>query len=81
MDRPLVVIADPVHPDVFETLKPHFRLMDGEEGFEHVLLGSDYPFDLGNLVCVRRVEEIGKPREQRDSILGARAKALLKWPN
>ena len=31
MDRPLVVIPDPVHPDVFETLKPHFRVMNGEE--------------------------------------------------
>lgn len=50
-------------------------------GFEHVLLGSDYPFDMGNMDCVRRVEEIDKPRDQRDSILGARAKALLKWPN
>ena len=50
-------------------------------GYDHVLLGSDYPFDMGNLDCVRRVEEIDKPREQRDSILGARAKALLKWPN
>jgi aminocarboxymuconate-semialdehyde decarboxylase len=50
-------------------------------GYEHVLLGSDYPFDMGNLDCVRRVEEIDKPRNQRDSILGARAKALLKWPS
>ena len=50
-------------------------------GYEHVLLGSDYPFDMGNLDCVRRVEEIDKPRNQHDSILGARAKALLKWPS
>ncbi len=50
-------------------------------GYEHVLLGSDYPFDMGNLDCVRRVEEIDMPRNQRDSILGARAKTLLKWPS
>ena len=50
-------------------------------GYDHVLLGSDYPFDMDNLDCVRGVEEIDKPREPRDSIVGARAKALLKWPN
>jgi len=47
-------------------------------GFEHVLLGSDYPFDMGNLDCVRRVEQASLPAQQRDSILGARAKTLLK---
>jgi predicted TIM-barrel fold metal-dependent hydrolase len=46
-------------------------------GYKKVLLGSDYPFDMGNLDCVRRVEEIDIAREQRDSILGLRAKALL----
>jgi aminocarboxymuconate-semialdehyde decarboxylase len=50
-------------------------------GYEHVLLGSDYPFDMGNLDCVRRVEEIDVPREQRDSILGTRARELLKFPS
>ncbi len=49
-------------------------------GYDHVLLGSDYPFDMGNLDCVRHVEEIDIPREQRDSILSTRAKTLLKWP-
>jgi D-3-phosphoglycerate dehydrogenase len=31
MDKPLVVIPDPVHPDVFEELKPRFRVIGGEE--------------------------------------------------
>ena len=31
MDRPLVAIPDPVHPDVFEALKPRFRVIDGED--------------------------------------------------
>ena len=48
-------------------------------GYDHVLLGSDYPFDMGNLDCVRRVEEIDVPPDERDSILAACAKALLKW--
>jgi aminocarboxymuconate-semialdehyde decarboxylase len=50
-------------------------------GYKHVLLGSDYPFDMGNLDCVRRVDEIDIAREQRDSILGARARTLLKLPS
>jgi len=49
-------------------------------GYDHVLLGSDYPFDMGNLDCVRRVEEANIPRAERDSILGGRAKTLLNWP-
>jgi D-3-phosphoglycerate dehydrogenase / 2-oxoglutarate reductase len=31
MDKPLVVIPNPVHPDVFEELKPRFRLIGCEE--------------------------------------------------
>jgi D-3-phosphoglycerate dehydrogenase len=31
MDRPLVVIPDPVHPGVFETLRPRFRVIGGDE--------------------------------------------------
>jgi len=31
MDKPLVVIPDPVHPDVFEALEARFRVMGGDE--------------------------------------------------
>jgi D-3-phosphoglycerate dehydrogenase len=31
MDRPLVVVTNPVHGEVFERLKPHFRVMNCEE--------------------------------------------------
>jgi aminocarboxymuconate-semialdehyde decarboxylase len=46
-------------------------------GYDRILLGSDYPFDMGNLDCVRRVQELGIPQTQRDSILGAHAKQML----
>ena len=48
-------------------------------GYERVLLGSDYPFEMGNLDCVARVREIDVPAAQRDGILGASAQRLLRW--
>jgi aminocarboxymuconate-semialdehyde decarboxylase len=45
-------------------------------GPEHVLLGSDYPFDMGEFDCVARVKSISS--EGRDIVLGKRAKELLR---
>jgi aminocarboxymuconate-semialdehyde decarboxylase len=47
-------------------------------GADHVLLGSDYPFDMGNLDCVARVEALDVPPGIRDTILGQRAAQLLQ---
>jgi aminocarboxymuconate-semialdehyde decarboxylase len=47
-------------------------------GAEHVLLGSDYPFDMGELDCVARVEALPIPPAQRDAVLGRRAGELLR---
>jgi aminocarboxymuconate-semialdehyde decarboxylase len=44
-------------------------------GPEHVLLGSDYPFDMGELDCVARVKSISSPG--REIVLGKRAQELL----
>ncbi|HEY6992362.1 MAG TPA: amidohydrolase family protein [Xanthobacteraceae bacterium] len=46
-------------------------------GAQHVLLGGDYPFDMGELDCVTRVEALPIPRTQRDAVLGRRAEELL----
>lgn len=46
-------------------------------GADHVLLGSDYPFDMGNLDCVARVEELTLPAADRDLILGGYAARVL----
>jgi aminocarboxymuconate-semialdehyde decarboxylase len=48
-------------------------------GADRVLLGSDYPFDMGNLDCVQRVREIDVPPTQREGVLGATAQRLLRW--
>jgi aminocarboxymuconate-semialdehyde decarboxylase len=46
-------------------------------GAEHVLLGSDYPFDMGEPDCVARVNALAIPPKTRESVLGSRAKELL----
>ena len=48
-------------------------------GADHVLLGSDYPFDMGNEnpVDLVRVAELGAENENK--ILGENAIRLLNW--
>jgi aminocarboxymuconate-semialdehyde decarboxylase len=46
-------------------------------GADHVVLGSDYPFTIGDLDPVRTVEKLGVDRAGRDAILGGNAAALL----
>jgi aminocarboxymuconate-semialdehyde decarboxylase len=46
-------------------------------GPQHVLLGSDYPFDMGNLDCVARVEALAISATDRDLILGGYAGGVL----
>jgi aminocarboxymuconate-semialdehyde decarboxylase len=43
----------------------------------HVLLGTDYPFDMGVPDPVGRVESLGLPTPDRDAIVGATAARLL----
>jgi aminocarboxymuconate-semialdehyde decarboxylase len=47
-------------------------------GSDRVLMGSDYPFDMGELDCVTRVETLPVPKTSREAILGGRAKELLR---
>jgi hypothetical protein len=41
-------------------------------------MGSDYPFDMGELGCVARVEALAISRTSRDAVLGRRADELLR---
>jgi aminocarboxymuconate-semialdehyde decarboxylase len=58
--------------------KHTLEFMIASVGVEHVLLGSDYPFDMGNLDCVARVEALAIPAADRDLILGGYADRVLK---
>ncbi|HJZ43367.1 MAG TPA: hypothetical protein VJ233_06575 [Hyphomicrobiaceae bacterium] len=42
-----------------------------------MLLGSDYPFDMGTLECVRQVRALDIPEADKATILGGAAVALL----
>lgn len=46
-------------------------------GADHVLLGSDYPFDMGNLDCVARVRAAKILTATKNVVLGNRARELL----
>lgn len=46
-------------------------------GVSRVLLGSDYPFDMGTLKCVHQVRELGLQEADKALILGGTAKVLL----
>jgi aminocarboxymuconate-semialdehyde decarboxylase len=57
--------------------KPMLEFLISSAGAGHVLLGSDYPFDMGNLDCVARVEALAIPAADRDLILGGYAARVL----
>jgi len=46
-------------------------------GSDHVLLGSDYPYDMAMLDCVAHVNALKIPQAEKDMILGGHAEALL----
>ena len=47
-------------------------------GADHVLLGSDYPFDMGDPHPVESVRALGLPREKEELILGGNAVRFLR---
>jgi aminocarboxymuconate-semialdehyde decarboxylase len=47
-------------------------------GADHVPLGSDYPFDMGMMDCVRQVRALGVSEQDRGTILGQAAAGLLE---
>ena len=60
----------------FDTLThygPALRYLTDTFGYDHILLGSDYPFDMGTLECAREVRVAGLPDNERDAILGGTA--------
>lgn len=50
-------------------------------GADHVLLGSDYPFDMADAHVVERVRSLGMPADQEQLILGGNAARLIERRN
>jgi aminocarboxymuconate-semialdehyde decarboxylase len=46
-------------------------------GASHVMLGSDYPFDMGSFDCVKVVRGLGVPERDRDTILGRGVESIF----
>jgi aminocarboxymuconate-semialdehyde decarboxylase len=66
-----------LHYDTILHSAKALEFLVGSVGADHVLLGSDYPFDMGMMDCARFVRSLDLPAAHRDSILAGRAKELL----
>jgi aminocarboxymuconate-semialdehyde decarboxylase len=64
----------------FDTLthfQPALRYIIDTFGADHILLGSDYPFDMGTLECARQVRDAGLSEGEQAAILGGTAAAFF----
>jgi aminocarboxymuconate-semialdehyde decarboxylase len=67
----------------FDTIlhaKPQLESMIGWVGAPRVLLGSDYPYDMAMLDCVRHVRALAISDADKATILGSEAERLLARP-
>jgi aminocarboxymuconate-semialdehyde decarboxylase len=58
--------------------KASLEFLVSSVGAARVFLGSDYPYDMGTMECVRQVRALGIAPGDRDTILGGHAAAILK---
>jgi aminocarboxymuconate-semialdehyde decarboxylase len=65
---------------IYDTIlhsKPALEFLIQQAGASRVLLGSDYPYDMGMLDCVRHVLSLTIPATDRATILSRQASALF----
>lgn len=70
-----------IHRFLYDTIchsKASLEFLIAQAGVERVLMGSDYPYDMGMLDCVRDVRALSIPQDQRDTIIGKHAQAMLE---
>jgi aminocarboxymuconate-semialdehyde decarboxylase len=75
-DSPQAAI-DRFYYDTILHSKPALEALIGLVGASQVFLGSDYPYDMGMLDCVRHVRSLDIAEPDRAAILGDHAAALL----
>ncbi len=68
---------DRFHYDTITHSKPVLEFLVGSAGADRVFLGSDYPYDMGTLECVRQVRAANIAPADRDKILSTHAAAIL----
>src|SRR5207253_2145523 len=49
-------------------------------GTEHVMVGTDYPYDLGDWMAAEKIEQMNCTQTEREAMLYGNARALLKIP-
>ena len=57
--------------------KPQLEFLVSSVGASRVLLGSDYPYDMGTGECVRQVKALSIPEADKDKVLNGNAAALF----
>ena len=60
--------------------KTSLEFLIASVGADRVFLGSDYPYDMGMIDCVRQVRSLDISAADRDRILGGHAAAILNKP-
>jgi aminocarboxymuconate-semialdehyde decarboxylase len=59
---------------------PVLEFMIGHVGADRVMLGSDYPYDMGMMDCVKHVRSLKISDADKTTILSTGAEALLGNP-
>jgi aminocarboxymuconate-semialdehyde decarboxylase len=65
------------HYDTILHSKESLSFLVGSAGPARVLLGSDYPYDMGTGECVRQVKALAIPEADKETVLGGQARKLL----
>lgn len=76
--RPPSAYLRQIYLDTVTFFDPALRYLIETVGEDHVLLGSDYPFDMADEECVARVKRVVPSPEARAQILGGNCARLLK---
>jgi len=63
--------------DTITHSKPVCEFLIAQAGADRVLLGSDYPYDMGMLDCVKHVRGLDIAAADKDTILGGHAAKIL----
>jgi hypothetical protein len=63
--------------DTIVHARPQLESLVAWAGASHVLLGSDYPYDMGTFECVRQVRAASLSEADRATVLGGQAAAML----
>ena len=78
LEQPPMALVRRFYFDTITHSQPALAYLVSTFGSDHVLLGTDYPFDMGDMRPVETVRAIGLPEEQRGQILGGNAARLFK---